>query len=70
MARIGTGAGGRTAFGPAIHDLESAASKASSNRTCDEPGCSTLLSRYNNDSSCWLHARPTFTTRSAGRHGA
>jgi hypothetical protein len=69
MSRIG-GAAGRTAFGPPIHDRESAASKASAVRMCDEPGCATVLSRYNNETACWLHARPTFITRSAGRHGA
>jgi hypothetical protein len=37
---------------------------------CDEPGCTTVLSRYNDDSACWVHAQPTFFTRSAGRHGA
>ena len=69
MARVG-GTGGRTGFGPPVHDLQSAASKASPGRMCDEPGCTTVLSRYNDDSACWLHARPTFITRSAGRHGA
>jgi hypothetical protein len=69
MSRIG-GTTGRTAFGPPIHDRASAASKSSSVRMCDEPGCSTVLSRYNNETACWLHARPTFVTRSAGRHGA
>jgi hypothetical protein len=64
------GTDGRTAFGPTIHDLQTAASKASSRRTCDEPGCATVLSRYNEDNTCWLHARPTFRIRSAGRHGA
>jgi len=69
MARIG-GSNGRTAFGPAIDDRRSAASKAAGVRMCDEPGCATVLSRYNNESACWLHAQPTFVTRSAGRHGA
>ena len=69
MARVGA-ANGRTAFGSPIRDLESAKSMASPGRMCDEPGCSTVLSRYNNDTACWLHARPTFAIRSAGRHGA
>jgi hypothetical protein len=69
VARVG-GTSGRTAYGPPIRDQQSRASKASAIRMCDEPGCSTVLSRYNDDSSCWLHARPTFVTRSAGRHGA
>jgi hypothetical protein len=69
MARVG-GTSGRTAFGPAIRDLQSRASKAAPERMCAEPGCATRLSRYNDDSVCWLHARPTFITRSAGRHGA
>lgn len=70
MARIGNGGHTRTAFGTPIHDLASAASKTATTRLCDAPGCSTVLSRYNDDSSCWVHAQPTFETRSAGRHGA
>lgn len=70
MGRIGNGRHTRTAFGPPSHDLASAASKASAVRMCDEPGCATVLSRYNEDSRCWIHARPTFRIRSAGRHGA
>jgi hypothetical protein len=70
VSRIG-GSNGRTAFGPPTHDLASAASKRSAAiRMCDEPGCTTVLSRYNDDTACWVHARPTFVTRSAGRHGA
>jgi hypothetical protein len=69
VTRHGNATAGDTAFGPPIHDRSSAAS-ATRDRRCDEPGCSTLLSRYNDDTSCWLHARPTFVTRSAGRHGA
>ena len=69
MSRVG-GSSGRTAFGPPIRDRQSPASKASPSRSCDEPGCATVLSRYNNDTACWLHAQPTFVTRSADRHGA
>jgi hypothetical protein len=69
VPRIG-GSNGRTAFGPPTHDLASAVSKTSAIRMCDEPGCATVLSRYNADTACWVHARPTFVTRSAGRHGA
>jgi hypothetical protein len=31
-------------------------------RRCDEPGCGTVLSAYNQDTSCWQHAptRPYF----------
>lgn len=38
-------------------------------RVCGHPGCLTVLSRYNDESTCWTHAEPTFRTRSAGRHG-
>ena len=69
MTRVG-GSQGRTAFGPPLHDLQSAASKASGPRMCDAHGCTTVLSRYNNDSACWVHSQPTFGVRSAGRHGA
>jgi hypothetical protein len=70
MAHVRNTTGGRPLFGPPVHDIRSAASKATSSRTCDEPGCSTVLSRYNGDSSCWLHVQPSFGIRSAGRHGA
>jgi hypothetical protein len=69
MGQIG-GTSGRTAFGPPVQDKQSRAAKESPFRMCDEPGCSTVLSRYNDDSACWVHASPTFVTRSAGRHGA
>jgi hypothetical protein len=69
MSRVG-GTSGRTAYGPPTHDLRSPASKTTAIRMCDEPGCSTVLSRYNDDTACWQHARPTFMIRSAGRHGA
>jgi hypothetical protein len=69
VSRVGE-TSGRTAFGPPVNDQQSRASKVSGRRLCDEPGCATVLSRYNEDTACWLHARPTFVTRSAGRHGA
>jgi len=69
MTRVG-GTSGRTAFGPPTRDLQSAASKSSPGRACDEPGCSTILSRYNPETACWLHVHPSFVIRSAGRHGA
>jgi hypothetical protein len=69
MSRVG-GSPGRTAFGAPIRDLQSARSKASGARMCDAPGCTTVLSRYNDDTACWVHSQPTFGIRSAGRHGA
>lgn len=69
MSRIG-GHRERMAFRPPMRDLPSTGSKASAVRMCDEPACTTVLSRYNNESACWVHARPTFVTRSAARHGA
>jgi hypothetical protein len=67
MGRVG-GNSGRTAFGPPLRGATHASSTPG--RICTEPGCATVLSRYNDDTSCWVHARPTFVTRSAGRHGA
>jgi hypothetical protein len=32
-----------------------AASRASSGRLCDHPGCGTVLSTYNESPTCWLH---------------
>jgi hypothetical protein len=29
-------------------------------RTCDEPGCATVLSTYNASDVCWLHTPPAF----------
>lgn len=35
-------------------------------RTCEEPGCETLLSRYNDREFCSLHA-PMFVPRMRGK---
>jgi hypothetical protein len=67
MARIGNSASAGAAFGTPTREIRGVSSVR---RTCDQPGCATVLSRYNRDTSCWLHAQPTFTTRSADRHGA
>jgi hypothetical protein len=29
-------------------------------RLCQEPGCATVLSTYNTDDHCFLHAAPSF----------
>lgn len=55
-----------TAFGFPQRDTAVSIDK----RTCEHPDCTTVLSRYNADPACWVHAGPTFKTRSAGRHGA
>jgi hypothetical protein len=41
-------------FGTPIRGKE-AASRPSTGRTCEEPGCPTVLSTYNTDTRCWLH---------------
>jgi hypothetical protein len=29
-------------------------------RPCDYPGCMTVLSTYNESSTCWLHTTPSY----------
>jgi hypothetical protein len=45
-------------FGPPVRGKE-ASSRPSAGRTCDEPGCPTLLSTYNAATRCWLHSDPS-----------
>lgn len=35
-------------------------SRSAGGRSCDHPGCSTVLSTYNASTTCWLHARPEY----------
>jgi hypothetical protein len=48
-----------TLIGPPEHGHE-AGSRPSPGRTCDQEGCSTILSTYNPAKECWLHAVPAF----------
>ncbi len=31
--------------------------RAAKGRTCDRPECDTILSTYNDSSTCWIHER-------------
>ena len=48
-----------TLIGPPEHCHE-AGSRPSRGRTCDQEGCSTILSTYNPAKECWLHAEPAY----------
>ena len=50
---------GQVQFGPPDRGKD-AASRAISGRHCSEPGCGTVLSTYNSDTTCWLHAKPSY----------
>jgi hypothetical protein len=36
-----------------------ASSRPSAGRTCEQPGCTTVLSTYNAATRCWLHSDPS-----------
>jgi hypothetical protein len=38
---------------------KSAASRAEAGRRCAVAGCQTVLSTYNDATTCWLHSSPT-----------
>jgi hypothetical protein len=46
-------------FGPPDRGKD-AASRPSRGRLCSWEGCSTLLSTYNDSSTCWLHTGPAY----------
>jgi hypothetical protein len=33
--------------------------RATDERRCDAPGCTTILSTYNSSTTCYLHSEPT-----------
>jgi hypothetical protein len=35
-------------------------SRGSKGRPCAEPGCTTVLSTYNESDRCWLHSPPSY----------
>lgn len=37
-----------------------ASSRASADRRCQQPGCTTFLTTYNPGSTCWLHSSSQF----------
>jgi len=37
---------------------KSATPRAARGRPCADPSCSTILSTYNNSTTCWLHSQP------------
>jgi hypothetical protein len=55
MARSST----TTNFGPPGRG-KSASDRAATGRSCEHPGCTTVLSTYNSSLTCWLHTGPTF----------
>ena len=36
------------------------AQAATTDRTCSHPGCTTVLSSYNDAEACWAHTGPSF----------
>jgi hypothetical protein len=51
--------GSRVQFGPA--DKHKGIARSPRGRTCESPGCTTLLSTYNVSNRCWVHARPDYS---------
>jgi hypothetical protein len=37
---------------------KAAKDRAAKGRTCDHPGCNTVLSTYNAATTCWMHTVP------------
>ncbi len=56
MARAG---GGDVRFGTPDRGKD-VASRAAQGRSCDEPGCATVLSTYNRSRTCYLHTAPSY----------
>jgi hypothetical protein len=55
MARAGKG----VQFGSPMRGKD-AASRPPRGRTCEHPGCTTVLSTYNSASRCWAHEPRTY----------
>jgi hypothetical protein len=58
--------GDRSMSGERISSAESSARRATSGRVCQEKGCTTRLSMYNDGQHCSLHA-PMVTPRTRGK---
>ncbi len=50
--------GGKVFFGPPERGKD-AGSRAPTGRRCEVPGCTTVLSIYNDATTCWLHSSPS-----------